>query len=264
MNYFITVKTPSYALDDTLNYNYVLSHTIVECFSTYVDIINAYMTQAKSMHTPNNILYTYLLEKGLSTINHIFKLMLLYTKNLALTNYYCRQTIGYYVEFIVQNMQHEVNDIINYNNASRFSYSKTIDKLIKHYRKTSYNELDDNSAELLSIIEAKETDLYSEISMLLEVYNKLLMMGTNNLAQHLLTLVTNEAYPREKLAVLLAFINNFPLKNETALNYIYCLCAHLTHDLPTTAAIIKKLVSAENKIRLQTDSVDTYICWIMM
>lgn len=273
MNYFITSKTLHYALDDTLNYNYILPNTVVECFKVYVEIINAYIVKYKSIHIPNKTLYTYLMDKGISTINHIFKLMLLYTKNLELSNHHCRQTIGYYVEFIEQNMQHEDNDIINYNNASRFSYSKTIDKLIKHYRKTSYNQLDDNSCEILSMVEEQETDLYSMINIAIEVYNKWVVIGAdtsesnsneNAVALHLLNLFTNETFLREKLELLLLFINNFQLKNETALKYIYCLCEHLQHILPSKMTIIKKLSSAENKIRLQKDLVEEYICWIIM
>jgi len=269
-------KTSPYALDDTSNYNYILQNTVAECFTNYVEIINAYIAHSKNINTQNNTLYTYLLDKGISTISHIFKLMLLYTKNLDLTNYYCRQTISYYVEFIEQNMQHEDNEKINYNNASRFSYSKTIDKLIKHYRKTSYNELDDNTTELLYNIEEKETEIYSVINMLMDVYNKIIVLGASvagssasvagagTSAQHLLHLVANESYPREKLVVLSAFINNFHMKDEAAFNYIYCLCEHLKYDLPSKNTIIKKLLSADNKIRLQKDSVDAYICWIMV
>jgi hypothetical protein len=267
MNYIIATKAIPYALDNTLNYNYVLSNPLVECFKTYVEIINTYIVQYKRIQTPIKTLHTYLLDKGISTINHIFKLMLLYTKNLDLTNHYCRQTIGYYVEFIEQNMKHQDNDIINYNNASRFSYSKTIDKLIKHYRKTSYTELDDNSAELLSMVETKEIELYNILNKLMEVYSKMVVLNesiSNTVAQHLFNLVTNELQLREKLDVLLAFIHNFPLKEEAALKYIYCLCEHLHYDLPSTLNIIKKLSSTENKIRLQTDLVDAYICWLMV
>ena len=273
MNYIIATKDIPYALDNSVNYNYVLPNTIVDCFKTYVEIINAYMVQYKSIQTPNKTLYAYLLDKGICTINHIFKLMLLYTKNLDLTNHYCRQTINYYVEFIEQNMQHEDNDKIDYNNASRFSYSKTIYKLIKPFRKTSYNELDDNSAELLSMVEVKELELYSIVNKLMEVHSKMVVYSkmvvlnesiSNTVAQQLFNLVNNELQLREKLDVLLAFIHNFPLKEEAALKYIYCLCEHLHYDLPSTLNIIKKLSSTENKIRLQTDLVDAYICWIMV
>ena len=288
MNYFTTTKILPYDLDDTLNYNYILQHTVVECFTNYVDIINDYMLYAKSICTPNKTLYSYLLEKGISTLNYIFKLMLLYTKNLDLTNHYCRQTIGYYLEFIEQNMQHEDYDKINYNNASRFSYSKTIDKLVKQYRKISYNELDDNTAELLFIVEAKEHEHYSSINTLIEVYNKLVILNasvagssanavgasvagssTNAQAtpvdiQYLLYLVANDVYPREKLDVLLVFINNFPFHclDAVSLNYIYCFCQHLKADLPSKSAIIHKLSCDESKIRLKKDTMEAYIGWV--
>lgn len=267
MNYIIATKDIPYALDNSVNYNYILPNTIVDCFKTYVEIINAYIIKYKSIHAPNKTLYMYLLDKGICTINHIFKLMLLYTKNLDLTNHYCRKTINYYIEFIEQNMQHEEKDKIDYNNASRFSYSKTIDKLFKPYRKTSYNELDDNSAELLSMVETKEAELYSILNKLMAVYSKMVVLNesiSNTAAQHVFNLLTKELYLREKLDVLLAFIHNFPLKEETALKYIFCLCERLQYDLPSIINIIKKLSSTENKIRLQKDLVDAYIGWLMV
>jgi hypothetical protein len=76
--YMNHTKTSPYSLDDTSNYNYILQNTVVECFTNYVEIINAYILHCKNIHTLNNTLYTYLLEKGMSTISHIFKLMILF------------------------------------------------------------------------------------------------------------------------------------------------------------------------------------------
>jgi len=252
MNYFIDSKTIPYDLDDTYNYNYTLQNTAVDCFKIYVEIINVYIshfTQSKNIYTLNKTIFSYLFIKGIYTINHIFKLMLLYTKNLELTKHYCKQTIGYYVEFIEQNMQNEDDDIINYNNASRFSYSKTIDKLNKHCRKTSYTELDDNSSQLLSVVEEKESNLYNILNMLIEVYNKVLGAGPSGagpsgacsmtIANHILDLVTDESSMREKLTTLLEFINNFQMKNENTIKYIYCLCEQLKCKVANKDTIIK-------------------------
>lgn len=275
MSYPIASKVSNYSLDDTLNYNYVLIQTAVECFTTYVDIITAFIVNfagSKSIHTlftPNKILYNYLLDKGISTLTHIFKFMLLYTKNLELTDHYCRQTIGYYVEFIEQNMRHNDNEKINYNNASRFSYSKTIDKLIKRYRKTSYNELDDNTSELLSFVERKENYVYSKICMMIDVYKKIVLVldanavGANAvLKQHILNLVAAEHDTGEKIEIVLEFINIF--NDVSAITYIYRLCEVLRYKRLNKARIIKKLTSSEHIIRLSTDSVEAYIEWIIM
>jgi len=275
MNYPITTTVLNYALDDSLNYNYVLTNTAVECFTTYAEVINSYLvtfSDSKSIHTlftPNKNLYNYLIDKGISTLNHIFKLILLYTKNLDLTINYCKQTIGYYVEFIEQNMCHNDNEKINYNNASRFSYSKTIDKLIKHYRKTSYNELQDTTAELLSFVEERETFTYKKICMLIEAYTKLTVganaVGANAVVkQHILNLVTDENDTGEKIDVLLNFINNFNISLESATQYIFRFCEILRSKRLNKTAIIKKLASADNKIRLQKDSVEVYIDWLIM
>ena len=62
--------------------------------------------------------------------------MLLYTKNIDLADYYCKKVIYYYIEFIGENSKQSEKKL-DYNNASLFSYSKTIYNLNKSYKKNS-------------------------------------------------------------------------------------------------------------------------------
>ena len=279
MNYVILAHPISYALDDPNNYNYILPASAGDCFKIYTEIMHIYITHfftSKYVNTLEKVLFYYLLEKGIDTINHIFKIMLLYTKNLDLTNYYCKQTVEYYVEFIEQNMQHADGHKIDYNNASKFSYSKTIYKLKKRCRKTSYNELDDQTSELLYMVEEKEANIFKIVELMLELYKKMAALHFNTLqlqsqaiGEHILLLVTDEPAPGEKLQFILDFINRFIPPEQIGLKYIYSLCQTLKYTVPfQTTTVIKKLASDENKIRFQQANgdagPDVYIKWLFL
>ena len=44
----------------------------------------------------------FVIQRGLETLKHCFKMILMYTKNLDLTLYHCKKAYCYYVEFIGQ------------------------------------------------------------------------------------------------------------------------------------------------------------------
>ena len=297
LNYVTLSNTVPYALDDTINYYYILQHSDMDCFITYAEIMQCYISHflnSKCVRILEKPLYAYLLEKGLSTLTHIFKLLLLYTKNLGLTEYYCKQTLEYYVEFIEQNMQ-EHNDKLDYNNASKFCYIKTIYKLQKQYRKTSYTEWNELTSDLLYQVEEKEAYLLKNVDRMIEMYGLLLLLNIDTLAidtlaidtlaldtlalaidtltlalasieYHILILTKDVYVPElgEKLQFIIDFIHIFNRKGTFALKYIYCLCIHLQQTIPLKATVIKKLISAENKSRLQQESVDDYIKWLII
>ena len=131
--------------DNNYKYEYELLHSADEIFCKYKYIINCYLEHfvnsnyTTELYTKNALFYNYLLDKGITTIKNVFNIILLYTKNLELTEYYSTTVIYYYIEFLGQNSQQDVNKI-DYNNASLFSYSKTIYKLNRAYIKTDPDE----------------------------------------------------------------------------------------------------------------------------
>ena len=131
-----------YSLQDSNNYKEAVLHSVEDIFKIYVNLLNCYIehyvtsTHTDSFYIKNTPFYYYLLEKGVSTINHVFTILLLYTKNIDLADYYCKKIIYYYIEFIGQNSKQSEKKL-DYNNASLFSYSKTIYNLNKLYAKNS-------------------------------------------------------------------------------------------------------------------------------
>ena len=80
----------------------------------------------KYIETGNNK-KLYIVLKGIESINHIFLLLLLYTKNLSLTLYHCKKSFLYYIEFISQ-IGEEGNSYLQLNSkdAILFIYKKSI------------------------------------------------------------------------------------------------------------------------------------------
>ena len=169
-----------YSLDNNNNnnnnYKYELMHSSYNIFKIYVDILTSYnseYTNSKSIHLiykKNVNLYYYLYEKGINTICHIFKILLINTKNVDLVKYYCMKTINYYIKFIEQNNTQE-EDKIKYTHASLFSYVNTIYKLNKAYRKNAENILDETVAFIIHTNEEKEKSIFKNVDIIIHLYN---------------------------------------------------------------------------------------------
>jgi hypothetical protein len=66
-------------------------------------------------------LFMFVLEKGIETITHVFKTVLIYTRNIELAEYYTDKACVYYIEFISQ-----LGNEINVRETVLFVYKKTI------------------------------------------------------------------------------------------------------------------------------------------
>jgi len=118
-------------ITDTDNYNkdfeYPDTKTYVE---RYIGIITEYMIYVvENMMIPDEVYLLFLIRRGVETITHCFKFLLMYTKNLELTVYQCKKALYYYIEFIGQisdiSLQHS-NLQLNSKDATLFVYKKTI------------------------------------------------------------------------------------------------------------------------------------------
>jgi hypothetical protein len=80
----------------------------------------------------------FLIQRGVETIMHCFKFLLMYTKNLELTIYQCKKALYYYIEFIGQisdvSLHHSYLQL-NSKDATLFVYKKTIYDINNIYRK---------------------------------------------------------------------------------------------------------------------------------
>jgi hypothetical protein len=226
-------NTP-FSLHDNNNYNYELVNSSKDYFKIYKQIMDCYIHEyvnsiyTDSFYNKNQTFYYYLMDKGISTINHIFNMLLIYTKNIDMVEYHCTKVIYYYIEFIGRNSEQDENKI-DYNNASIFSYSKTIYNLNKSFRKTKYTVGDEELSKYLYEHEDKESYIFKNVEKMMSLYQIILKLyvdkyNTNNDCvlsnlnrvdkTHLATYISNNI---EK------YIHNLTLYDDSQLLYIQLL-----------------------------------------
>ena len=138
-----------YSLTDEINYKSELLYYSFDYFKIYKQLLDTYINEyvkssfTNAFYRKNPTFYYYLLEKGISTVSHVFNILLIYTKHIDLVEYHCTKVIYYYIEFIGRNEEQDENKI-NYTNASIFCYSKTIYNLNKTYKKIAGSDNEKN------------------------------------------------------------------------------------------------------------------------
>ena len=122
------------------NYNKTFESTETKTYvSRYVELINEYMLYVvENMIIQDDTYLLFLIRRGVETIMHCFKFLLMYTKNLELTVYQCKKALYYYIEFIGQisdvSLHHSYLQL-NSKDATLFVYKKTIYDINNVYRK---------------------------------------------------------------------------------------------------------------------------------
>uniref|UniRef100_A0A6C0EZ67 Uncharacterized protein n=1 Tax=viral metagenome TaxID=1070528 RepID=A0A6C0EZ67_9ZZZZ len=141
----------------------VVSYNEMDIYMKYVNVINQYLLFGiETIKNKNSEYLKYILIKGLFTISHVFKMLLLFTQNLDLTYYHCQKSYSYYIEFIGQIGDDAVTYLqLNSKDAALFVYKKTIFDINQEYKKNYY--------------ETKTEEIKNNIvSMLIEMYNKII------------------------------------------------------------------------------------------
>ena len=123
-------------------------------YSRYVELINEYMLYVvENMIIQDDTYLLFLIRRGVETIMHCFKFLLMYTKNLELTIYQCKKALYYYIEFIGQisdvSLHHSYLQL-NSKDATLFVYKKTIYDINNVYRKNF--TLEDEDQQFLNSI----------------------------------------------------------------------------------------------------------------
>lgn len=119
------------------NYRSQYDCTEREMFTRYMSLVSEFCAQAEDSIKVNKLDYfAYVSVKGLETLTHVFRMLLLYTKNLDITFYNCKKALYYYLEFIGQigEDNHEFLKLTS-NDASLFVYKKTVFAISQSFRK---------------------------------------------------------------------------------------------------------------------------------
>ena len=124
-------------LNNSKNYKNSLEDNLGDIIKKYIFLIKEYLILCgEAIFMKNEGYYKYILKKGINTLEHIFMMLLLYTRNLELTCHHCQKSAYYYIEFIGQIGDDNHTCLqLNSKDACLFIYKKTIFEIDQNYRK---------------------------------------------------------------------------------------------------------------------------------
>ena len=133
--------------------------------SKYIEIISEFMLHvSENLHVQDNTYFVFLVKRGVETLVHCFKNLLMYTKNIDLTVFQCKKALYYYIEFIGQisdvSIQHSYLQL-NSKDATLFVYKKTIYEIDNNHKKNM-------------VLSKKQNNLLDNISSCINLFNLLL------------------------------------------------------------------------------------------
>lgn len=186
-------------LEDKINYFDNLNYSIKDIIGAYKNIIINYTKTIidKNIVSFNNFKYIYL--KGLNIINNVFKLILLYTNNLDITNYHSEKVYYYYIEFIGQIKTNSNNFLdLTIDDATIFVYKKTIFNLNRYYKCSEsglLNEIniiiDGLSLLIFNFIKYDNINIVNTINEIIQFIKNNDKYVSNNMQYNKLTLLLN-------------------------------------------------------------------------
>lgn len=127
----------NYTLNNPTNYKKTLNDHWKDVVDKYLEVIMDYIKYIfENIKIKKTNFSKYIMIRGLDTITHVFRFLLLYTKNLNMTYYNTQKAFYYYVEFIDQISEEEISYLkLNSNDAILYVYKKTIYQLNETYHK---------------------------------------------------------------------------------------------------------------------------------
>jgi hypothetical protein len=228
-----------------------------DIFPTYVNVMTKFFLHFTSTakYKKNDSDNLYLLLSGLSTITHVFKIILR-SKNDAIQA--VEQTINgifYYSQCIEQMEEHKMNDYeIDSNLASIFVYKKTIANIFVDSQGLTDSETIKNVEDLISIYK-KCAELLIGEKYEMDIPHKLV-----NLAIDLCKNPTTEHAFQADIKNTIAFINHFPYEHNLY-DYI-SLYLKKYKGTPVTFQTLLKKIHPEYHDKLKYESINGYIKWI--
>jgi hypothetical protein len=261
----------NHSLNNIDNYKSTYSSSSTEIFTKYIGVVSEYFIQCSDMiHIPNEKYYKYVIIKGLETITHVFKMLLLYTKNLHLTYYHCQKSFYYYVEFISQIGENNHSFLqLNSKDATLFVYKKTIYELNQDYRKTFSSTIEENT-------------IMNNVELLIRIYNRILYYNIENLSIQNLSIITidkdaiklaqiilnlslfgDENVYLEKLKIIDHFDEIINWGNKNKQLYIDIFIKKIKKSDITIHQLDKRIINEENNMKFETFTPLRYINWLL-
>lgn len=273
-----------YSLQNAENYKNVLSNTLSDVFIKYVNLINEFIIQCCENLYIKNINYNrYIMKKGVETLSHVFKMLLLYSMNLELTYHHCQKSLFYYIEFIGQISGDNQNLLqLTLKDSTLFVYKKTIFDINNEVRnkfEISFNDkikmdaimylIKIYNGLLCLLIEKHEFPRDNQVSLLNEMSENIQKV-TNTIVN--LYTSNNDLNFVEQLKIIDCFVDclkNKQLENDNVFALFDGFIKKLSHksltlDLSFLEKIFKKLNSDKFDDLLLESSNKKTINWLFL
>jgi len=130
------------------NIDIYMENMEVSLKDVYICLKQMFEQYIKCCLDANNKIDKYYIDKGINIIVNVFKIILMYTKNLDIAKKYAFNSIYYYIEYINQitNTDTEIVFInLTLNDAILYVYRKSIYEISDSYKKKFKLNADDNS-----------------------------------------------------------------------------------------------------------------------
>ena len=157
----------AYNIANIKNFNLTLDKKNIKTVKEkYTILISEFLLCAsENVIVQNDKYFVFILQRGLETLKHCFKMIYMYTRNLDLTIYHCKKAFCYYVEFIGQIGDDNHTYLqLNSKDATLFVYKKTIFEIDNEYRKKF--ELDEEDKLYMKLI-TNIIDIFHEIILMM-------------------------------------------------------------------------------------------------
>lgn len=249
-------------ISNTKDYLNELKPTNQEIIKNYSVLVKEYLELFQANVRFNNSFYlNNIFMKGFAALNHIFNLILLYTKNINLAFTYCQKSIFYYIEFIDQ-ISEDANSFLQLNShdAVLFVYKKTIYEIDNDYRKNYVltNEHDKTKLDIIkeiTIIIEKIIGYYIENDVQISDFESYLIKISNRLI--------NAKLSYNFLLSTHNILNNLILAKIPVMKFNYFIFYIFKHTTFDEKSILSKINSDEFKNKKNTLSQLKFALWLI-
>ena len=238
-----------------------IQNTISEVFIKHTELINAYIDHfTENIYIQKQETYNYIIKKGITTTTHVLIFMFMKSYNIDLAIDYAHKASYYYVEFINQLGDEQLNLGLRPKDATLFAYKKTIFEI-----SDEINNCESNA------------EFFDNLTKIINYYNNIItyVIENNkdedkpsffNLTKDIVTNISTYNNYENKTTVLYIFTEylfNKHLKYQELLQIIELFTKMLIKHNINTTEINKKLLDQNCDTNLSNNH-NKFMKWIFM
>lgn len=249
-------------ISNTKNYLSELKTTNQEIIKNYNVLVKEYLELFQTNVKFNNSFYlNNIFMKGFTALNHVFNLILLYTKNINLAFTYCQKSIFFYIEFIDQ-ISEDANSFLQLNShdAVLFVYKKTIYEIDNDYRK---NYVLTNESDKIKLDIIKEITIIIEKSICYYIENNIQISEIDSYLSKIIKRLMNAKISHDVLLSTHNILNNLILAKIPVMKFNYFIFHIFKHTTFNEKKILSKIDSDEFKNKKNTLSQLKFALWLI-